>query len=53
MSSEHPLTRELHDLRGRAISSLGRYLIIRFIARGGAAEVYEAEDQELRQNVSL
>ncbi len=31
----------------------GRYRIVRFIARGGAAEVYEAEDQELRQRVAL
>ena len=31
----------------------GRYRIIRFIARGGAAEVYEAEDEDLRQRVAL
>ncbi len=31
----------------------GRYRIVRFIARGGAAEVYEVEDQELRQRVAL
>ncbi len=30
-----------------------RYRILRFIARGGAAEVYEAEDQELRSHVAL
>ena len=31
----------------------GRYRIVRFIARGGAAEVYEAEDLELQQRVAL
>lgn len=31
----------------------GRYKIARFIARGGAAEVYEAEDLELRHRVAL
>ncbi len=30
-----------------------RYRIVRFIARGGAAEVYEAEDRELRSRVAL
>ena len=31
----------------------GRYRIVRFIARGGVGEVYEAEDGELRQHVAL
>jgi len=31
----------------------GRYRVLRFIARGGAAEVYEAEDQELGQRLAL
>ncbi|MEM7350891.1 MAG: tetratricopeptide repeat protein [Acidobacteriota bacterium] len=31
----------------------GRYRILRYIARGGAAEVYEAEDQDLGQRIAL
>jgi hypothetical protein len=31
----------------------GRFRIIRFIAGGGMGEVYEAEDQELRERVAL
>ncbi|MGA3043457.1 MAG: protein kinase [Bryobacteraceae bacterium] len=31
----------------------GRYRIVRFIARGGMGEVYEAEDLELRERVAL
>lgn len=31
----------------------GRYRIVRFIARGGMGEVYEAEDTELRERVAL
>jgi serine/threonine protein kinase len=31
----------------------GRFRIIRFIARGGMGEVYEAEDQELREHVAV
>jgi tetratricopeptide (TPR) repeat protein/tRNA A-37 threonylcarbamoyl transferase component Bud32 len=31
----------------------GRYRILRFIARGGVGEVYEAEDRELHQRVAL
>ncbi len=31
----------------------GRFRIIRFIARGGMGEVYEAEDLELREHVAL
>ncbi|HEY3169841.1 MAG TPA: hypothetical protein VGK08_02455, partial [Thermoanaerobaculia bacterium] len=30
-----------------------RYRIVRFIARGGMGEVYEAEDRELRAHVAL
>ncbi len=30
-----------------------RYRIVRFIARGGAAEVYEAQDKELRSSLAL
>ena len=30
-----------------------RYRIVRFIARGGMGEVYEAEDLELRERVAL
>jgi len=30
-----------------------RFLIVRFIARGGMGEVYEAEDQELREKVAI
>ncbi|MFC1849667.1 protein kinase [candidate division CSSED10-310 bacterium] len=30
-----------------------RYLIIRFIARGGMGEVYEVEDQELQEKIAL
>jgi len=31
----------------------GRYRIVRFLARGGMGEVYEAEDAELRDRVAL
>ena len=31
----------------------GRFRIVRFIARGGMGEVYEAEDQVLRERVAL
>ena len=31
----------------------GRFKLIRFIARGGMGEVYEAEDQELHESVAL
>ncbi|MFP5287936.1 MAG: protein kinase domain-containing protein, partial [Thermoanaerobaculia bacterium] len=31
----------------------GRYRVIRFLARGGMGEVYEVEDQELRERVAL
>jgi eukaryotic-like serine/threonine-protein kinase len=31
----------------------GRFRIVRFLARGGMGEVYEAEDQELREPVAL
>ncbi len=31
----------------------GRYRIVRFLAKGGMGEVYEAEDLELRQRVAL
>ena len=31
----------------------GRYRIVRFIARGGMGEVYEAEDLELGERVAL
>src|SRR5215210_5707290 len=31
----------------------GRYRIVRFLARGGMGEVYEVEDQELRDRVAL
>src|SRR5919108_6048044 len=31
----------------------GRYRIVRFIARGGMGEVYEAEDLELHGSVAL
>jgi tetratricopeptide (TPR) repeat protein/tRNA A-37 threonylcarbamoyl transferase component Bud32 len=31
----------------------GRYRIVRFIARGGMGEVYEAEDLDLRERVAL
>src|SRR5262245_12341018 len=31
----------------------GRYVILRFIARGGMGEVYEAEDLELRETIAL
>ena len=31
----------------------GRFRIVRFIARGGMGEVYEAEDLELRERVAL
>src|SRR5688572_28306440 len=31
----------------------GRYCILRFVALGGMAEVYEAEDIELRERVAL
>ncbi|MCG8458407.1 MAG: serine/threonine protein kinase, partial [Holophagales bacterium] len=31
----------------------GRYRIVRFLAQGGTGEAYEAEDQELRQEVAL
>ena len=31
----------------------GRYRIVRFLARGGMGEVYEAEDTELHERVAL
>src|SRR5215831_7676079 len=31
----------------------GRFKIIRFLAKGGMGEVYEAEDLELREHVAL
>ncbi len=31
----------------------GRYAVVRYIARGGMGEVYEAEDLELRERVAL
>jgi Tol biopolymer transport system component/tRNA A-37 threonylcarbamoyl transferase component Bud32 len=31
----------------------GRYEIVRFVARGGMGEVYEADDRELRERVAL
>src|SRR5512136_2081102 len=31
----------------------GRFRVLRFIARGGMGEVYEAEDQELGETVAL
>src|ERR1700690_323482 len=31
----------------------GRFRIVRFVARGGMGEVYEAEDTELSENVAL
>ena len=31
----------------------GRFTVIRFIARGGMGEVYEAEDEELRERVAV
>lgn len=31
----------------------GRYRVVRFLARGGMGEVYEVEDQELRDRVAL
>jgi len=31
----------------------GRFKIIRFVARGGMGEVYEAEDQELNERVAV
>ncbi|HEX6863638.1 MAG TPA: protein kinase, partial [Thermoanaerobaculia bacterium] len=31
----------------------GRYRVVRFLARGGMGEVYEVEDQELRERVAL
>ena len=31
----------------------GRYRVVRFLARGGMGEVYEAEDLELRERVAL
>jgi eukaryotic-like serine/threonine-protein kinase len=31
----------------------GRFRIVRFIAGGGMGEVYEAEDQELRERVAV
>src|SRR5881296_571389 len=46
------------DARGAGIFSRGdlvaaRYRIVRFIARGGMGEVYEAEDLELGVHVAL
>src|SRR4051812_5792747 len=31
----------------------GRYLVVRFVARGGMGEVYEVDDLELRERVAL
>jgi serine/threonine protein kinase/tetratricopeptide (TPR) repeat protein len=36
---------------GRVLA--GRFKLIRFLARGGMGEVYEAEDLELKENVAL
>jgi serine/threonine protein kinase len=45
------------EIRGARLSEgellAGRFRIIRFIASGGVGEVYEAEDQELREHVAL
>jgi len=53
----------LHDLSGNTEASTrilrkieflaGRFRIVRFIASGGMGEVYEAEDQELRERVAI
>src|SRR5689334_16889166 len=36
---------------GQVVS--GRYSIVRFLGRGGMGEVYEAEDQDLKERVAL
>jgi len=41
-----------HRLEPGAVLS-SRFRIVRFIARGGMGEVYEAEDQELREKVAI
>jgi serine/threonine protein kinase/Tol biopolymer transport system component len=44
-----PETEDL--LEGKLLA--GRFLVVRFIAGGGMGEVYEAEDQELRERVAI
>jgi hypothetical protein len=39
------------EVRGEVLA--GRFRIIRFNASGGIGEVYEAEDQELREHVAV
>ncbi len=50
-------SRPARTLSGPVLSAgevlAGRYRIVRFLAQGGMGEVYEAEDQELRQTVAL
>ena len=46
-----PSTSLLRLLEGEMLA--GRFRIIRFIASGGMGEVYEAEDQELREHVAV
>lgn len=41
-----------HSVEPGAVLS-GRFRIVRFIARGGMGEVYEAEDQELHEKVAI
>ena len=36
-----------------ANSTAGRFKVIRFVARGGMGEVYEAEDEELQERVAV
>src|SRR6478672_569656 len=45
----HPLEPSLRPERRVA----GRYRIVRFLARGGMGEVYEAEDLELHERIAL
>src|SRR6185295_10297032 len=50
-----PVRPRAHDEPSFAPEAMiaGRYRVVRFVARGGMGEVYEVEDQELRERVAM